>query len=147
MRRKKLTRDQREAACLLQIKRGTGWLIPEPLRSSGDAKAIIASVQYDHGTPHALTKDDRPQNLTPMIREDHAVKTAEIDVPAIAKSKRVARKHAEFRARILAKSSDDPDVPVSGRRSRKIASRPFPKPTDRPWLKSAWGKPTKKDRP
>ena len=105
--RKKLSRDAREASCLLQIRNGDGWLIPEPLRSSGDAKAIIAYVQYDHAVPHALTADDRPQNLAPMGRADHAVKTTKTDVPELAKTKRITAKQHAFRDRMLVKATGD----------------------------------------
>ncbi len=59
--RKKPSRDAREAACLLKIKKGDDWLIPEPLRSSGDARAIVAWAQRHHlregvGEPSSLCK-------------------------------------------------------------------------------------------
>lgn len=128
MTRKKLSRNQREAACLLAIKRGDGsWLIPEPLRSSGTPEEIIQAVQYDHATPHALTADDRPQNLTPMCRNDHRRKTAVKDVPEIAKSKRIAKADAEFRSRLLAKQTDADDLLKKRPNRAKIPYRPFPK--------------------
>lgn len=129
MPRKKLTRDQREAACLLQIKRGDGsWLIPEPLRSTGSAKQILAGVQYDHGTPHAWTRDDRPQNLTPMAKADHAVKTAKIDVPRIAKSKRVAAAHATHVAAVAVKTGGEAEPLPRQRQRSQIPSRGFLRP-------------------
>lgn len=122
--RKKLSRDVREASCLLQIRKGNGWLIPEPLRSSGDARAIIAYVQYDHGTPHALTADDRPQNLAPMGRADHAVKTTQTDVPEMAKTKRITAKQQAFRDRMTAKTEVSADVRKNPDKT-KIKSRGF----------------------
>lgn len=142
-KRKKLTRDQREAACLLRIRKGDQWLIPEPLRSSGDAKAIIAFVQYDHGVPHAFTADDRPQNLEPMRKADHAAKTAKLDVPRIAKAKRIAKAEAEFRRRVLAKSDPDQTITESDTKKRKWPSRPLRNPKG---VKYQWGKRRAKER-
>ena len=123
--RKKLSRDVREAACLLQIRKGDGWLIPEPLRSSGDARAIIAFVQYDHATPHALTQDDRPQNLAPMGRADHAVKTTKRDVPELARTKRIEKAEAAFRARLAARTSGSEPVAAKPKPKSTIKSRGF----------------------
>ena len=122
--RKKLSRDVREAACLLQIRKGDGWLIPEPLRSSGDARAIIAYVQYDHATPHALTADDRPQNLAPMGRADHALKTTQTDVPELAKTKRITAKQQAFRARMTAKTDNFREA-TKDKPKAKLKSRGF----------------------
>lgn len=97
---------EKTAAALLQIKRGDGWLIPEPLRSSGDAKAICASVEWDHATPDKLGGDTRPQNINPLLPAEHAPKTKR-DVKNIAKAKRLSRKQAEFRSMLLAKASGD----------------------------------------
>lgn len=103
-RRRAPNASEKIAAALLQIKRGDNWLIPEPLRSSGDARAICAAVQWDHGTPHAIGGGTDPSNMRPMTPRDHAEKTKR-DVAAIAKGKRLAKAQAEFRARLLGKTA------------------------------------------
>lgn len=149
MSRKKLSRDEREAACLLAIKRGTKWLVPEHLRDK-PAKEIIAAVDYHHNVPHAITGDNRPQNLVPMIRGDHRRETAEVTIPAIAKSKRIEKKQAAFRDRILAKSGQshaDSVVKSASKPTPKLRGRPFQKMPD--GVKKDWktGKPVRKGVP
>lgn len=50
-------------------------------------------MQWDHATPWTWTKDNRPQNLTPMARPEQAAKTKR-DVKAIAKVRRGLKKRA-----------------------------------------------------
>ena len=124
-RRKKPTRDEREASCLLQIKMGDGsWLIPEPMRSEGTAKEIIAGVQYDHGYFVAWGGGNEPQNLTPRTPEGHSIKTNGqhgnshgSDKHIIAKDKRIKKKQEEFRDKLAAKN--DPQS------TRQNKSRPL----------------------
>ena len=69
--------------------------------SAAEIKAMFRSrVQIEHMVPHALTANDHPSNLQFLTPEDHKPKTAK-DVKAIAKSKRIAKKQAEFRKRLL----------------------------------------------
>lgn len=122
-------KTERLAAALLAIKRGDSWLIPEPLRSSGDAEAICAHVSPDHNTPWTWTHDNRPQNITFRARDDHLEKTTKIDAPAIAKVRRNAKKKAltseqvEMRAKLLAIEGREPPKPQQKRKwgSRKMA--------------------------
>lgn len=115
MKRKPPNKTEKLAAALLMLKRGEDWLIPEPIRSTGDAKAICACVEWDHATPHALTADNRPQNLTPMRPADHLTKTLK-DVPRLAKGKRLARSHAEHLTAMSAKIGQaDPPLPARKR--------------------------------
>jgi hypothetical protein len=62
-KRRALSKTERLAAALLQIKRGSEWLIPEPLRSSGDAAAICKHVEWDHKFIKAWGGDESPQNI------------------------------------------------------------------------------------
>jgi hypothetical protein len=101
-----------------------------------DAKAmhvsqIISLFEFDHDPiPHAHGGPSLHFNCMPRLRAGHRLKTAKIDIPMIAKVKRVSKAEQEFRQRILAKG-----VPVfpSGaaavvlKPKRKIPSRPFPK--------------------
>lgn len=133
-KRRPPNKTEKLAAVLLMIKRGDKWLIPEPQRSSGDAKAICACVQWDHLSPHAVSADDRPQNYDPKSPEDHLAKT-KVDVKRIAKGKRLARKQEEFRRKLLARSGQLPRIDVRGgmdggqphkKPKRTWPKRPFP---------------------
>ena len=74
-RRRAPNKTERIAACLLMLKVGDKWLIPEPLRSTGTAAEIENFVQWDHAFLHSLGGDTRPQNITPMTKEAHREKT------------------------------------------------------------------------
>jgi hypothetical protein len=89
--RRRPNMTEKLAACLCEIQRGGVWLIPEPLRMTGTAKEIVAAVQWDHATPWTWTQDNRPQNLTPMARAEHAEKTRK-QRPAINKVRRGVKK-------------------------------------------------------
>jgi hypothetical protein len=103
MTRRAPNKDERIAAALLHIKRGDEWLIPEPLRSSGDAKAICQHVEWHHNVHHAMGGTTAPQNMIPLSKEAHAVQTRKVDIPRIAKMKRIMKKEEEFRAKMLVK--------------------------------------------
>ena len=97
-KRRKLGRPtltQRLAAALLQIRRGKDWLVPEPLRSEGSAEQIVAWVEWDHyPIPVWLGGDNRPQNLQPLTKAEHMVKSSSYDTPNAAKAKRIEEKKA-----------------------------------------------------
>ena len=59
--------------------------------------------------------------LSAMLIVPHRVKTRTIDVPGIAKRKRVAKEHQAFVARLLTPRDQRPP------KKSKWASRPFPK--------------------
>lgn len=101
-----MNKTERLAAALLMIKRGDEWLIPEPLRSSGEAEAICKSVEWDHHHPHAQGGTNDPQNMRPMTKDDHAAKTRR-DVSKIARDKRLTKKHEEARRKMLARETGD----------------------------------------
>lgn len=127
-KRRRPTRDEREAAALLAIKRGDAWLIPEPLRSQGTAADICAAVDLHHWRDyHALGGTNEPQNLEPMLREDHRIETATKTIPQIAKTKRIRKKEEEFRRKILAKSGLEPESPDPAKKpKRPWGSSPMP---------------------
>lgn len=114
------------ASALLRIKRGDGWLIPEPHRSLGTAEEICALVQWDHVVLHAHGGPLTPQNLDPMLTADHREKSRS-DTSKAAKSKRISAKHEAFRARMLAKLQSDVDDIKAGKPKAKIANRGFSK--------------------
>lgn len=91
---------------------------------------IISLFHFDHGVQEAIGGPTEPWNLTPRFIAEHRKKTAAVDLPAIAKTKRLAEKHEAFRRRILAKSGQTHanDVDNSTTRPKStLRSRPFPK--------------------
>jgi hypothetical protein len=140
-RRRAPNKTERIAACLLMLKHGDEWLIPEPLRSTGTAEEICRCVDWDHAFRHASGGDTRPQNITPMRKADHKLKTfgskattAGSDVHGAAQDKRIQRKQAEFKARMLAKATGE--EPPRKKAKAKISSRPFSKES-RPFSRRA----------
>ena len=97
-----------------------------------DAKLMSAGMicslyHFDHDPiPKAEGGPDEPWNLSPRLITQHREKTAKVDVPGIAKRKRVAAKHSQHRAKVEAKLTGDV-VSEPRRRSRKLQSRGFPK--------------------
>lgn len=105
MKKRRLpTLTERNAACLLMLKKGDDWLIPEPLRSTGTAEEIVKAVDWHHEFPDALGGTTDPRNITPLRCADHDVETATRTVPMVAKSKRITAAHEAFRKKMLAKS-------------------------------------------
>lgn len=107
--RKKPNMSEKLAAALRKIRLGVDgerWLIPEPLRSEGSAKAICSACDFDHIRRWAEGGGNEPQNLDPMLRADHRAKTIgkRGDIAEVAKGKRFGAKEAAFRARLLAKA-------------------------------------------
>lgn len=136
-KRKSFNRDDIDAIAFLQIKRGDGT----PIVSREEAKSLSSReicdlfrsrTQIAHRAPSAITGNHHPTNLEFMATAQHRRETVEIDVPEIAKTKRIAKKHNEFKARLLSKTVVDADVPRETtikptKRKTKIPSRPFPK--------------------
>lgn len=73
------------------------------------ARHILSLYQWHHNIPHAEGGGDVFWNLQPELIAAHREKTATVDVPRIAKNKRLSAKHEEFRRRLLAK---EPGVSV-----------------------------------
>lgn len=100
MKRKPPTLKDKLAAALLQIVRYDAEectfvpVIPYAEAKSLTADQIIARFHFDHGIAHAHDGPAAPWNLTPMPVEDHRRKTATIDIPRIAKSKRIQKREA-----------------------------------------------------
>lgn len=125
MKRRALTRTERYASVILELKRGTG----EPLIARERAKGMTAEeiikefeskIEADHVTPLAMGGSHHPSNIQPLSKEDHLVKTKR-DVAVIAKSKRIEADQAEFRRRMLEKVGQEPeDQPQRRRKSRPM---------------------------
>lgn len=99
------------AAALLQMKRptadGQGWerVIPHEEAKTLTAKQIISRFQFDH---YPIREVDggptEPWNLDPLLTLEHRKKTAKIDLPQIAKGKRIRKAEVEHGERMAHKS-------------------------------------------
>lgn len=117
MSRRHISLKTKLAAALLQMKRCERTLIGDkwvPIISHEEAKTltddqIIARFHFDHyPIPHAQGGPDEPWNLTPSPVLDHKEKTAKIDVPMIAKTKRLTKAHEDFRRTMLTPRDERP---------------------------------------
>jgi hypothetical protein len=102
------------ASALLQMLRpnDAGQLVPVIPHDHArlmTADQIISLFQFDH---HPILKSDggpdEPWNLDPRPIREHREKTAKVDVPQIAKTRRVVKSQEEFRRRLLAKDAGEP---------------------------------------
>ena len=94
------------------------------------AAQLISLYNCDHGIFHVHDGPPDFWNLTPRLIQAHRVKTATIDVPAIAKGKRIRRKEEEHLAQMLGCSTIAIiDRKLHPPRKRKIPQRvnPWPK--------------------
>lgn len=104
MSRKPISLKTKLASALLKMLRddGDGKLvpvIPHEEAVSLTADEIISRFDWHHfPIPHAHGGPDEPWNLDPMLRADHRKRTAKVDIPQIAKTKRIqAREAGEVR--------------------------------------------------
>jgi hypothetical protein len=117
MKRKHIPLKVKLAAALLQL-----GDVPFSQAQRMTAEEIIRLYHFDHyPIPHSHGGPDEPWNLQPMLAGFHKEKTAEKDLPQLAKTKRISKAHEEFRQRLL--------VPPPERETTKSRwpSRPFPK--------------------
>lgn len=98
-------------------------ICPRCEKKLGELKAL----QWDHIVPLALGGEDVPANLQAIHIECHREKTtgrpattAGSDIHAIAKTRRLARNHEEFRARLLAKDTTETKAKPSRWPKRKM---------------------------
>lgn len=62
---------------------------------------VLSLVQWHHIHYHRDSANDEHWNLDPLPIRAHRDRTAKIDIPQIAKTKRIAKAEEEFRARLL----------------------------------------------
>jgi len=116
------------AAALLEIDRlhlilhSTPRQVPYEKSKTVDDDYIIAQWHWDH-YPHRHGDGGPSQawNLVPIPALEHRAKTAKVDVPQMAKSKRIRAEEEAHRV-IMAGA-----LPIIKRWKRKIPSRPFSK--------------------
>lgn len=83
---------------------------------------ILSLFAWDHDPiPHAEGGEDAHYNLRPSLIVPHRRKTATVDVPGIAKRKRVAASYVEHTRAMVTPRDQRPE------KKSKWASRPFPK--------------------
>ena len=72
-------------------------------------KLLEGDFHYDHDIPDALDGEPTLENCRVLCRSCHKLKTSMEDIPRIAKSKRVYRRHVGIRKRSsFACSKDSP---------------------------------------
>jgi len=144
--RKALTRTERFAAVILDLKIGTGEPFIDRERAKGmTAEDIVAEfearTQDEHIVPVSIARDlgwprtkiNHPANMQIITPAEHAPKTKK-DVTAIAKSKRISKEQEAFRQRLLRKDSLEPNVEETPTKPRaKIQSRGFSKLPKKDW--------------
>ena len=94
---------------------------------------VVSLYQFDH---YPIRHEDGGPttgwNLTPRLISVHRKKTAEIDIPAIAKGKRIRKREEQHKARMSIEdhfAAAVEDIVEDSRKptKRRILSRPFPK--------------------
>lgn len=123
------------AAALLQIPVDQGDGTFGPIMTHEESKLVGPDdvIRLFHRDHYPRRKNDGGldvhYNIVWRPRPGHLRKTAKIDIPEIAKTKKVAARHLEFRRRMLEKSGRISEAPQGRplRPKRKIPSRPFAK--------------------
>lgn len=105
MSRRKLTRDDVEATLLYQLYPD---LVPREHAKQMTSAQFKSLFEAHHENYVAEGGDDHFTMMTYLPRAEHRERTRKIDVPQIAKNKRIAARHQEFLARMAAKQSGQP---------------------------------------
>lgn len=107
------------------------------LDAEGNRITDLAQIEWDHCPPlmqreyqpshmDTIPAANDPEFLIPRAIKAHQKKTAQTDIPEIAKTKRLSDEQRQFRRRILSKTSNDLETYRERPTRRKIASRRFP---------------------
>ena len=132
-KRKNPSLSEKCAAALLTICRADadGRLAPvvdRELARTMTAQEIIGCFQFDHVVLHAFAGSNHPSNLVPRPVAEHRAKSA-VDTTIVAKVRRLATAHEEFRRRVLLpRSADDvePSCPTKTKPKRiRLKGRGF----------------------
>lgn len=130
-KRKAPNLSEKLASALLTICRPDESGVLRPVIDREEAKTmtvkqILARFEYDHGVLHALDGSDHPTNLTPRPVAEHRKKSSK-DTKIVAKVRRIAPAHEDFRRRMLAKSGQGEEHMTDERKKRgpKLKSRGF----------------------
>jgi hypothetical protein len=121
-----LTTCLASALAELQWRRGDGF-------AWGDLKQMTAEqlcslYQWDHSVYAAWGGGEHFTNLTPRLTHAHKIKTRKVDIPTIAKAKRIAGRQAERLIPVdVTGARDDGHNAPRPTLKRKWPKRPFPK--------------------
>ena len=131
MKRANIGLQTKLASALLELDRYQNGVlcIPYEHTKAMSAEQICSLWAFDHWPIRkADGGSDHPSNLMPRLIAAHREKTAKIDVPEMAKSKRIRRKEAVHAAHMSTDSFADLDRAMGFMtRKRRIPSRPFSK--------------------
>lgn len=98
-----------------------GWL---PNGTICDAKLTVGKFHYDHVIPDAHGGEPVLANCAVICTTCHKYKTTKLDVPAIAKTKRISDEHSGIRtARTKIQSRGFQKAPAQRTASRPIERR------------------------
>lgn len=138
MKRKHISLKVKLASALLKMLKpdDAGVLrpvIPFDQAKSMTADQIISRFHFNHHPiPHACGGPDEPWNLDPEPSEHHREITAKIDIPRIAKEKRVIKRESAHLDAMERKLTGELPVQRSHwPKGRKLQSRGFPKREER----------------
>lgn len=113
-----LVRYDDENACFVKI-------IPHDEAKKLSEDDILSRFEFQHyPIPKAHDGPDVHWNIEPMVKAKHREITAKIDIPRIAKSKRLVRSSNGHKQRLGAKDRGE-DRPASRWPKRKMESRGF----------------------
>lgn len=121
MKRKEPTLTDKLAAVLRELLE-----IPYEHAKLMSAEQIISLVQWHHIHYHADGHGVEHWNLDPLLIGGHKLRTAKIDIPQIAKTKRITAAQEELRRRLLAPRDERPP------KKSRWGSRPFNRKKERP---------------
>jgi hypothetical protein len=106
-------------------------LLPEDMRKRLREEKVAASVvesffELHHVVHHTAGGPALWWNLDPQLIAAHRERTAKIDIPAIAKIKRLSAEHEEHRRRMLAPTPERKEQKrLRWTKGRKLRSRGF----------------------
>lgn len=124
MKRKNPNLETKLAAALLQL-----GFIPYEHSKLLTANQICSLFQFDHWPIRVVDGGETvPWNLKPVLIAAHRLKTSKVDIPQVAKQKRIRERPLVTGLKDLYRPP-----PVSGKRSwpsRKMQSRPWPNRPD-----------------
>lgn len=126
MTRKPPNLSTKLAAALLHLRDHEGLpLIEWEHARKMSADQINCLFQWDHyPIRHEAGGPAEPWNLVPRFIPVHRIKTAKIDMPEVAKIKRISREQEQFRQRLLAKGCGEPEP---ARKACRFGPRKWPK--------------------
>lgn len=99
-------------------------IIPHDRAKTMTEDEILSVYEWQHyPVPKAHGGEDVHWNLEPMVKAAHHEVTAKIDIPRIAKSKRIARANDAYVNLLLAKDRGEPKPKSRWQQGRKLQSR------------------------